>query len=1201
MMASLFGLSCHANTVSYETFSELSPDLAVTGVGEMSLVAGRLPDTSALLLREQGPVWPVQPSAEWSVELWVKPVDWTGIEGGDIKLAELSVGDTVIRLIRKAGSSMLSLLHDHTKLADFPIYDWHPQAWADSDESIGWHHLLVTSANGKVRFYVDGFPAQTHPGLHDDLGMLKEVRIHGGPGTLFDSVLIDQRAIWADAVRPRYLHQYRGTPELRRQLITVPWLENPPDDISGSDYPSMAAFGPFNLSNRGEVGPMDTSGTRAYIGFDGTKLYLRVNTPYEGTLKTRAWGVRNRPLWGEESYEIYLQDSEAGAHDYVLLVGNPHGDITDMRQRNATWNGEWSWDAAILDSQWLAQANIPFAGIGFNAPTVDNPWHFNLFNGEAGLAWSPARVFNDIESFGLLRFDRSAPVLRPGPIQMRDDALVVEFDITGRSHDRTLSIGAEVYAYGALQPSVRTAKQLALTDNEKVSTTLTLPLQGLTEGLLSVFVYDGDTPLFANSVLFPGEKPAVREGAQPDEPVVQAEIEKDRWTAEELGETVKLLTASVEAAAGVSDSVMAPWLPVELHGQSVQLWGREYRYDDSLFPVSIISQGDELLAAPIHLLLQAGGQKYILSDAEVEVTSVNESLATVNTLSTGQPFRVSVAADYTFDGMAKMTLTFEADSNAPPIEALSLVIPLREDIGRLFHYTSAARGLPPATDSGRVPEAGFSLDDFRELIWLGDNERGLGWFAESMRNWQLAHEQGIQRVSRNADESVDISITLINRPGRFDPDKTIVFAIQATPMKPRPVDFRSRSDRSTINWRWRYWGDGDFYPFHRNPVPAQRQIETSKARGADVMPTSSLSSYGRYRFYQNQFGKLDDPGLMHPEIALWEPQWRQSNLPPEHPIIPPEVHAAEGDWVGKNNQPRGFSSLCPNSPFQDIYLWRLKQTVNQTGLGAINLLQSNFQCANPLHGCGYINHDGEWTPTMPLFAMRDMIMRMRRIFYDAHGDSRIRWHAGNRIPIPIIAFVDTYMDGENYTQGELKVYEFYSDILDVHRMQSQHTGIQFGFAPDFLPKFEQRYAPTPASIADLCGLLFVHDNNTFSASTAHNAYSRYLQNLRLGFNPDSMDVAYYWQEDGPVSAHPEEVRHILHYDDEQMLLIIHNPAYEAVEARFGFQNISTLDPSPLTSWIDAVNGEVLAGANGQLNVPLKPKGIRILTIAKQSQ
>jgi hypothetical protein len=685
-----------------------------------------------------------------------------------------------------------------------------------------------------------------------------------------------------------------------------------------------------------------------------------------------------------------------------------------------------------------------------------------------------------------------------------------------------------------------------------------------------------------------------------------------RWSREELMEELRQKEEWSKGLAGRGEGVMSPWTPVEVKGQDINCWGRTYRYSNTIFPSQITSKGEEHLTEAPYITLTQGSQRYRFQRGKVEIKKQNDELVRVNTEATSGPFTLKVEKEYEFDGMVKVTLRLSSTESAK-VDSMEMVFPLKSGKTSLYHYIATSGqfpGHPPLTDAGYTPREGFSLKTFRPLVWMGDTKTGFCWFAEGMENWQTGGEKGIQVLGPADRGSRLFKVRLADTQFLLNDELKIVFGMQTTPTRPRKERFRLKSNRSTIRWNW-FWGDGAYYPFHKNPAKAKEQVENERKEGREVMPCSSVLFYGLYRFYKSLFGKIEDPGLQHRETILWQPLWRQYSKKEEVPadleteeeainsFLKKERHTAQGNWYGEIYKPTGLTRFCVNSPFQDYYVWKLEQLVKDTGLGALYLDQPVFGCINHHHGCGYINHKGERTPTVPIFAMREMAKRIRRVFYNVHGDARIRWHMSNQILVPVVSMADTFWDGENYgqTYGTLWVKEFYSKILSEGRMLAQHTGIQFGFAPDFLPEFKNNHAPTSASVRDMAGLLFIHDSNIFPVHTPNDRLAGFLQDKRLSYDPDSMEVVHYWEDQDLIKTGKEKIRYILHYGRDRGLLILFNWSDEVETAGLTLKTDKLFNTSAGIPLTDIINGEVIKKDGEVYKVSLAPRDLRMLEIS----
>jgi hypothetical protein len=1204
-----------SNYILRESLEDL-PSSAVRGdAGNISITGGRLPTTGATSLKKTYLKWAVYASDIYSIEYWLKPTGWDGLTEKEIEFSRFIIGKKIYRLYKASGSSELILEAGGTVLQGYPVYNWTEQEWMKKDERARWHYINIGVEGSEIRLSVDGFSARVISSAVVS-GTLSEFTLIGSEGTSFSELNIVKGVMKGEELRGRYRSLYRGMPSLQKNTITVPFVDRPPvtnGAIEEDEYKDFALITGF-IHNRGTgAGSFEGSGIKGYVGYDDKNLYLALKTPYKGVLKARRWEKHDMALEGEESYEIFLCPPWTGTPDYVQLMGNPYGNRSDLRGMNREWTGRWFWEARMLDGEWMGEAKVPFDGISVQPPGLFSIWSMNIFNSHASAAWSPSVRYHDTGAFGVLRFDRNAPVIRPGEIRIEQDSISVPVELIGRVKTRHLTAGIEVYGEKDMLPVVSDATVLSLKSGERKVVSLDVLRGGIKEGRVVLFIKEGDTYLYYLTGKFPFAEPPVRQehlrkGEAMQTPVAEKE-KKDmteeekayerKWTDKELGEEILSMAQWTKGEAGRREGVMSPWIPMKTTGQEIECWGRRYRYDNTLFPAQITSQGEIHLTEAPYLILKQGRRSQKIQKGRVSIEQVNEGLVKVVTTGNYGGFLIKIETEYEFDGMGRVVLKISHPDDPVAIDSLEFVMPVVKGKAELYHYTASFSGHPPGSDSGAVPKTGIILDMFRELIWLGDTKTGTCWFAEDMKNWQITGEEGIQKIERMRNGDTNLRITMCNSRFTLEDEWQVVFGIQATPTRPRRADFRVKSDNSTLNWNW-FWGDGQYYPFQRNPEAARQQVIDSRGAGKDVMPCSSITFYGTVRFYESRFGKIDDPGLIHKEVMLWGPLWeRHGNpVPTSLPAIP-EEHTAPGRWYGKRYQPTGLTSFCAASPYQDYYLWRLEQLVEDTGLGAIYLDQPAYRCLNALHGCGYINYKGEWAPRMPIFAMREMVKRIRRIFYDAHGDARIRWHSSNQMLVPVISFVDTFWDGENYAHGELKVFEFYSRILSPERMRTQHTGIQFGFAPDLLPEMEDRYAPSPASTRDMMGYFFVHDGNVWPVR-AHTQLVKFLRDKRFSYKPDSMDVSYYWQDKGLLAVTPENVYHILHYDRDKGLLILFNRSDEVTISKVKV-DVEHLFGKGITIGVkDAVNGEVFKeDEKGIYNIPVEPRDLRMLEIVKR--
>src|SRR5690606_27723666 len=102
-------------------------------------------------------------------------------------------------------------------------------------------------------------------------------------------------------------------------------------------------------------------------------------------------------------------------------IGNAFGDQADLRGMDFSWRGHWQWHTDITDTRWTGLLKATFAGIEMTAPTDYEVWGLNLINEHANAAFSPTQRYHDHRSFGEMRFERGAPVIRPDHLDIQAD------------------------------------------------------------------------------------------------------------------------------------------------------------------------------------------------------------------------------------------------------------------------------------------------------------------------------------------------------------------------------------------------------------------------------------------------------------------------------------------------------------------------------------------------------------------------------------------------------------------------------------------------------------------------------------------------------------------------------------------------------------------------------------------------------------
>lgn len=233
--------------------------------------------------------------------------------------------------------------------------------------------------------------------------------------------------------------------------------------------------------------------------------------------------------------------------------------------------------------------------------------------------------------------------------------------------------------------------------------------------------------------------------------------------------------------------VPPPWTPLQASNGVVKCWGREYRFKGTGLPEQIKTAGREILAAPVRVIALSQGRRLTSDTAAGSSARIEGGPAHMTIRHRGKEGPAYADSWVEYDGVLNMDITVQGP-NGGAIGELTLEIPIKAEYAKYYHFWPGRWG--STYNSGAIPEEGLKLP-FKPYVWLGDEERGLGWFCESDKGWEPLDRDGCIEIAREGDTVV---FRLHLRTAEAEPMEerlTYTFGLQATPVKPRPKDFHS--------------------------------------------------------------------------------------------------------------------------------------------------------------------------------------------------------------------------------------------------------------------------------------------------------------------------------------------------------------------------------------------------------------------------
>ncbi|MBU0477190.1 LamG domain-containing protein [bacterium] len=502
---------------------------------------------------------------------------------------------------------------------------------------------------------------------------------------------------------------------------------------------------------------------------------------------------------------------------------------------------------------------------------------------------------------------------------------------------------------------------------------------------------------------------------------------------------------------GITDKVMPPYTPLEVEKREdeydIHPWGRQYTIGASPFLDNIKSAQADLLTGPVRLTGKVNGEEITLRSNMLELLSSKPNKAIFARNLIGRGMNININTDIEYDGFTKIDWEIEAIDDVN-IDELILEFPIQKNHAKYFYaWPGVSKVYDVSFYSGSLND-NFAFS-FKPIIWIGDEERGLSWFAESDKNWFLKDEQKAIQILKS-DKEVLLRITLIDKPIHLEKKKklTYVFALQATPV--RPMERSAWDDR--IVRQPPYANEYAWINKKIQGEPALKFYSDKGAKALLVWRWWDAFSYVLPLGHENKFPKLvNECHKYNLKVVPYAVGFLLSE-------VAPEFNNFKYDMLIRPTRPFYISTLpglqkqmtyyaCRQSAWQDFVVYSVSRLIDKYDVDGIYLDGTilPIKCNNALHGCGYRKPDGTYKSTYPIFATRQLMKRLYTIVKERKPDGIVDAHSGNCMNSSAIAFSTTYWEGE-----QLRPKENFLDSIPLDTFRTQFMGHNLGVPADFL-------------------------------------------------------------------------------------------------------------------------------------------------------
>ncbi|MCS7254853.1 MAG: DUF6067 family protein [Armatimonadetes bacterium] len=235
---------------------------------------------------------------------------------------------------------------------------------------------------------------------------------------------------------------------------------------------------------------------------------------------------------------------------------------------------------------------------------------------------------------------------------------------------------------------------------------------------------------------------------------------------------------------GITDKVLPPWTPLKVNGDKILSWGREYRFGALPFPEQVKSNGRELLASPIRLIVKTNGHTETWKGHRVKFTKRTPARVEFVTVAEGKNTLIRGNLWCEYDGCVRCDWQIEPKKEKCQLDGVIFEIPFKSEHAKLIYHYPGRWG--SAFNAGSVPKDGIKMG-FRPYIWLGDEWRGFAWFCTSDEQFRSKEPKQVTEIVRDGKITL-LRINIIQEPFELKEPLKFTFGFEATPIRPKTED-----------------------------------------------------------------------------------------------------------------------------------------------------------------------------------------------------------------------------------------------------------------------------------------------------------------------------------------------------------------------------------------------------------------------------
>ena len=670
----------------------------------------------------------------------------------------------------------------------------------------------------------------------------------------------------------------------------------------------------------------------------------------------------------------------------------------------------------------------------------------------------------------------------------------------------------------------------------------------------------------------------------------------------------------LEEKVGVSDTPPPPWTAVEVEGDRIGVWGREYQLGAFGLPAKVETQGASMLAGPIAFTTVSGGADVDWTPGKRLVTKETKAEVVWEGTSRSALGELSWRTQAEFDGFLLHDLALTPAEGAA-VELMELRIPIRKQFALLYSKGSRIRGFLPKGE-GTIQGAGG-------YWWIGNDDVGLCGATEH-NNSLIEGADGAFSIAREPNGDITVIYRFAGKPTALAAPWKLRLVLEATPTKPLPPDWRTWRDASPftgsaedysawpgdvklwIAYPWPHQNAHKHFAFPvvKDPNWYRNHVKNLHAGGPGMWRDSSMlekeSTPGvKGRAFGNKALPYSMFAFMAPGMPECDFYWRE--------WFNPLGFSSLGEGLYK------YAAVRPVPSYIDFMVWKHRELIREYGHDGLYIDFAGLcqPVLAPEHGLGY-ERGGKVHPTgFPIVATRELWKRMYTMLREENPGSLISGHTSENSCAPILSFLDIWEPGEGNWFGQLK--DDYLQVLPLDQLRAEFRAQHFGGIPWWLPAWQRAALLEDKDVAvrredgsvgtvsiekthHMLGIALLLDIFVWPICGTNYGAVRPLYAVQDEFGMGDVKFFGYWNNAGLIGGQTDEIRASAYRKPKGgALVVVYNTAREAGTPTLTVAWDQLKSDAPLEVF-DAYTKEPVAVNRSALTLEVPPLNYRLVWV-----